>query len=263
MLDLYSNAEKVLISTEDESSLSFEFTLFSKNKIKEYGYLGLEGTNIENLDVEINDNTIDTIKNNKYRNYYTTVLMVTVMPKQQVIQDIEINKLVFSVNGDANNVEFTTPIVHSFKGGNIFTQDFIPYIMPNDMSSKAIVGENEFIYQFEVKKDIQLEKVYAKDFLTSSISKMNIGGNSVENGIEYPISIFANTVVELALQFSGNESTINELNYIATNLFFEYTTNENSERQANEVVIFLNPIYPIQDDLNTVEHYIDTYLYNE
>jgi len=72
-------------------------------------------------------------------------------------------------------------------------------------------------------------------------------------------------VVELALQFSANESTINELNYITTNLIFEYTTNENSERQANEVVIviFLNPIYPIQDDLNTVEHYIDTYLYNE
>jgi len=43
--------------------------------------------------------------------------------------------------------------------------------MPNDMSTKAIIGENEFIYQFEAKKDMQLEKVYAKDFLTPSISK--------------------------------------------------------------------------------------------
>ncbi len=262
-LDLYSNAEKVLISSENESSLSFEITFFSKNKVKKYEYLGLEGTNIENLNVEIIDNTIDKIKSHKYKDYYTTVLMVTIIPNEQINSEIEINKLVLNINGESNKIEFTTPIVHSFQGGNVFTHDLIPYTMPNDMSTMVIISDDELVYQFEAKEEIEIENVYAKDFITPNISKMNIGGNIIEGEIQYPISIPANTVVELVLQFSGNEPTINELNYISTNLFFEYTTKENAEKQANGVVVFLNPIYPILDDLDKVESYIDSYIYNK
>lgn len=260
---LYSNAEKILISSENESSLSFEITLFSKNKIKQYEYLGLEGTNIDNLDVEMTDNTIDKIKNHKYKDYYTTVLIITITPEQQFNREIEINKLVLNINGESNKVEFTTPIIHAFEGGNVFTDDLLPYVMTNEMTSMSIKNNDEFLYQFEAKKDLQIENIYAKDFLTPSISKMNIGGNIVEDEIQYPISIPANTMVELALQFNGNEPTINELNYISTNLFFEYIAEGNPEKQTNGVVVFLNPIYPILDDLNKVENYIDTYIYNE
>lgn len=263
MTGLYSNAEKILISSENESSLSFEITFFSKNKIKQYEYLGLEGTNIDNLDVEMTDNTIDKIKNHKYKDYYTTVLIITITPEQQFNREIEINKLVLNINGESNKVEFTTPIIHAFEGGNVFTDDLLPYVMTNEMTSMSIKNNDEFLYQFEAKRDLQIENIYAKDFLTPSISKMNIGGNIVEEEIQYPISIPANTMVELALQFNGNEPTINELNYISTNLFFEYIAEGNPEKQTNGVVVFLNPIYPILDDLNKVENYIDTYIYNE
>lgn len=262
-LNLYFNAEKVLISSENESSLSFEITFFSKNKVKKYEYLGLEGTNIENLNVEMIDNTIDKIKSHKYKDYYTTVLMVTIIPNEQINSEIEINRLALNINEQSHKVEFTTPIVHSFRGGNVFTHDFVPYMMPNEMSSLVIINDDELLYQFEAKTDLELENVYAQDFITPSISKMNIGGNIVEENIQFPISIPANTMVELVLQFSGNEPTINELNYISTNLFFEYTTKENSEKQSNEVVVFLNPIYPITNDLNKIENYIDAYIYNE
>lgn len=263
MLDLYSNTEKVLISSENESSLSFEFTLFTKRKVKKFASLGLEGINVENLNIEMIDNTIDKIKNHKYKNYYTTVFMVTITPTEELIDEIEINKLSLNIDGEGIKVEFTTPIAHSFKGGNIFTHDFIPYIMPNDISSLVITSDSELIYQFEAKKDIQLENIYAKDYLTPTISMINIGGNIFDEKIPYPISIPANTMVEISLQFRGNEPTIDELNYISTNLFFEYTTNESSIKQTNEVVVFINPIYPILDDLNRVESYIDSFIYNK
>lgn len=262
-LNLYFNAEKVLISSENESSLSFEITFFSKNKVKKYEYLGLEGTNIENLNVEMIDNTIDKIKNHKYRDYYTTILMVTITPKEEINSEIEINRLALNINGQSHKVEFTTPIVHSFKGGNVFTHDFVPCMMPNEMSSLVIINDDELLYQFEAKTDLELENVYAQDFITPSISKMNIGGDIIEGEIQYPISIPANAMVELVLQFSSNEPIIDELNYISTNLFFEYTTKENTEKQINGVVVFLNPIYPILDDLNKVDSYIDSYIYDK
>lgn len=256
MLDLYSNAEKVLISSENESSLSFELVLFSKNKIKKYEYIGLEGTNIEHLTVEIADNTIDKIKKHKYKHYYTNVFMITVTPKKKLSQEIVINKLVLNINGEANKVEFTTPIVHSFEGGNIFTHDFIPTIIPNDMTSIMTKSDDEIVYQFEAKKAIQLEKIHAKKFLTVNISKIKIGENIFDEHIQLPISIPADSMVEISLQLSGDEPAIDKLNYISTNLFFEYTTVENVKKQTNGVVVFLNPIYPILDDLNKVENYL-------
>ncbi|WP_096156480.1 hypothetical protein [Bacillus sp. FJAT-45066] len=260
-MEFYSNADKVFVSSESESVLSFEVTLFTKSKVTNLEFGGFEGTNVENSRAELINNTVDQIKNHKHKGYYISIVMVNVMPEDGE-HDIEINKMVLLLDGKPNKVHFTTPIKHTFAGGNVFTNDFVPYILPNEFSTQAINNENDtFIYQFEAKEAIELQSIYTLDHIKPIISDIKVDGQLVEKDELLPLSIPADSVVEIALMFEGKTNELDMYHFVSTNLYFEYINVKTSEKQANVVALFFNPIYPIEDSMDHINRFIDHVIY--
>ncbi len=260
-MEFYSNADKVFVSSESESVLSFEVTLFTKYKVTNMEFDGFEGTNVENVSAELINNTVEQIKNYKHKDYFTSIVMVNVMPEAGQ-HDIEISKMVLLLNGKPNKIHFTNPIKHTFTGGNVFTNDFVPNILPNEFSTQAINNENDtFIYQFEAKEDIELQNIYTLDHIKPVISEIKINGQLVEKDEFLPLSISADSVVEIYLTFEGKTNELDMYHFVSTNLYFEFLNAKTLEKQANVVALFFNPIYPIEDSMDHINRYIDHVIY--
>ena len=259
-MEFYSNADKVFVSSESESVLSFEVTLFTKNKVSTMEFDGFEGTNVENVSAELINNTVDKIKNHKHKDYYTSIVMVNVMPAADQ-QDIEIHKMVLLLDGKPKKFHFTTPIKHTFAGGNVFSNEFVPYLLPNEFSTQAINSEDTFIYQFEAKEDIELQGIYTLDHIKPNITEIKVDGQLVDYSETLPLSISAGSVVEIALSFEGKTNELDKYHYVSTNLYFDFINVKTAEKQANVVALFFNPIYPVEDSMNHINRFIDHVIY--
>lgn len=259
-MEFYSNADKVFVSSESESVLSFEVTLFTKNKVSTMEFDGFEGTNVENVSAELINNTVDKIKNHKHKDYYTSIVMVNVMPAADQ-QDIEIHKMVLLLDGKPKKIHFTTPIKHTFAGGNVFSNEFVPYLLPNEFSTQAINSEDTFIYQFEAKEDIELQGIYTLDHIKPNITEIKVDGQLVDYSETLPLSISAGSDVEIALSFEGKTNELDKYHYVSTNLYFDFINVKTAEKQANVVALFFNPIYPVEDSMNHINRFIDHVIY--
>lgn len=243
----YYNSSQIYVHSESEDNLTFDIAVFSKEKLSEVKGVGIESTTNESEDflITITDQTVDQLKKHRYKGLYTNVLSVELKPQNKV-KECVINRLILNLNGQPQKIEFKTPIRHKFSGGNKFTEELRPAVIPNDFSSSFINQTNElFIYEFNASQNITLTKISCLDFL--KIHGLTIWINDIKTDhANLPLEIKSGQNVKLGFNYTGN--TLTEMDYVATNLKIEYTKGSDNTPLSNEVFLIFHPIYPIENN---------------
>lgn len=255
--DFYSNADYILVNTNKETALCFQLSLFSKSKIEKVDFISFQGSNVSDLKVDFIDNTIDEIKDYKYKGLYTKVLNFTVKPGSS--KDITINEALLKIDGKEKKITFKNPIKHTYSEGNIGSEEMMIGIIPNDMAATVINDSEElFTYVFNTQKDIELRSITIRDYLKPVDLKIKVDDVEVGNIDSLPLDIGANKEVKIIFYFSSTNDAVNNVSYLGTNLKFEYNVKGSSDILKNDFLIYFNPIYPFQDnDFSRIQKCID------
>lgn len=255
--DFYSNADYILVNTNEETALCFQLSLFSKSKIEKVDFISFQGSNVSDLKVDFIDNTIDEIKDYKYKGLYTKVLNFTVKPGSS--KDITINEALLKFDGKEKKITFKNPIKHTYSEDNIWSEEMMIGIIPNDMAATVINDSEElFTYVFNTQKDIELRSITIRDYLKPVDLKIKVDDVEVGNIDSLPLDIGANKEVKIIFYFSSTNDAVNNVSYLGTNLKFEYNVKGSSDILKNDFLIYFNPIYPFQDnDFSRIQKCID------
>lgn len=246
-IEFESNADKILVNMNNDIEIAFNIALFSNDKIDEVKFLQAYGKNIDNIsfNAELTDNTPDGVKDNAYKGVYCKYICVELLFEDNA-QDSEIEKITLNVDGKKRDISFSTPIKCQFSEGNIFTEQLLALLVANEFSSKIVNNKKEKVrYLFEAEEDLTLNKIYLKDFV--DIADISV---SVDQGrgkkLELPLHIKKGQTVDISLSFSSEKAS--NLNYVMTNIFFEYTTDKDKKEYVNSATVSFDPIYPISDN---------------
>lgn len=263
-LDFASNGSKVFINTKSSNVLSLNIALFSNNKISDVKYIGLEGSNINNADFDVNiiDNTVNELNRFKYKGLYTKYIMLEITKKNEAVQSCEFNKLVLNVDGERRDINFSTPVKHQFVEGNVFTEALEISVIPNEFAASFINNKDaSAIYEFTATKDLTIERVYFDDFLEPIDIFYSINNSQPQSAI-FPINVSNGDQINIG--FSIDSKIVDSNSYVSTNLIFEYKTNNSDENIYNSVFVVFDPIYPLTDnEFKNIEQLIDGIFSND
>lgn len=245
-----NTASNIFINSKSSDVLSFNVALFSKEKISQIDYIGLEGTNVNNDDYIVNiiDNNIDVLNSYKYKGLYIKYIMVEITGKDN-IKNCTFENLILNVDGVRQSLSFSTPVNHIFSEGNIFTEGLQISVIPNEFPSSFINNEQESVtYEFYATEDVVLQDIRFDDFLSVSNVIYAIGDEDAHNA-EFPISVKKGETIRISFSFTSNSA--NELSYVATNIYFDYLTKSDNTKHFNSVFVVFDPVYPIIENDNT------------
>ncbi len=248
--DFLSTAPNVFINSKCSDVLSFNIALFSKKKINQIDYIGLEGANIINDDYNVNiiDNNIDALNTYEYKGLYIKYIMVEIKCKNNT-KKCNFDNLIINVDGVRKSLHFSTPVNHQFTEGNVFTEGLQMLVMPNEFPSNFINNDQESVtYEFYATEDVVLQDIYFEDFLSISNVIYAIGDEDAHNA-KFPINIKKGNTIRISLSFSSESA--NALSYLATNIYFYYLTKSNNEKHFNSAFVVFDPIYPLSENDNT------------
>jgi len=245
--DFLTNSSHVYINTECSSAVSFHLALFSKQKIHEIKFAGLEGNDIynESLDVDIYQNDSDIINSYKYQGYHLKYIMIEIKPNSDEVIDCNFERIALNVDGVIRKISFTKPVEHKFSGGNIFTEPLQISVVPNDMPSAYINDTSQYvIYEFLATEDIMLQEIRFSDFIYPANVTYTIDGSESMEAV-FPISVSKGQ--RLKISFSFMSETADKFSYVTNNIYFDYLT-ESGMSFYNSAVIVFDPIFPILDN---------------
>lgn len=256
-IEFESNADKILVNMNNDIEIAFNIALFSNDKINEVKFLQAYGKNIDNIsfDAELADNTPDGVKDNAYKGVYCKYICVELLFEDNA-QDSEIEKITLDVDGKKRDINFSTPIKCQFAEGNIYTEQLLALLVANGFSSSIINDKEEKVkYIFEAEEDLTLNKIYLKDFVDIADMSVSVDQDE-EKQLELPLHIKKGQTVDINLSFSSDK--VESSDYVATNIFFEFTTDKDKKEYVNSATVSFDPIYPISDnDISIIEEMID------
>ena len=258
ILDFYSNASLVKVHSVEASTLSFSLTLFSKEKINNVDYISVEGLGFEpgDLSVEITDNTIDEVSLYKYKGLQAKCILVEIKPVTS-LGKVTISALVIKVDNNIQKVSFPNYIQHEFADGIIYSEDLEIRVIPCDFAS-SVLGDAEdstYVYQFAAQKDLRIEKVYCLDYFDIEVVGIRIDDTSIEN-VSLPYDVKKGQDVAIRIHFKPKNLTTAD--YVETNLYFTYKTNQEDDLKENSFIIVFDPVYPIlNNDSSNINNIVD------
>ncbi len=255
--DFQSNGSHVYINTECSSAMSFRLALFSKQKIHEIKFAGLEGNDIdsESLGVDVYQDDSDIINSYKYKGYHLKYIMIDIKPNSDEVIDCDFERIVLDIDGVIRKISFAKPVEHKFSGGNIFTEPLQISVLPNDIPSSYINDTSQnVIYEFYATEDIMLQEIRFSDFIYPANVTYTIDGSELQEAV-FPVSV--NKGQRLKISFSFMSDTADKFSYVTTNIYFDYLT-ESGASAYNSAVIVFDPVFPILDnDLSPVRTFYD------
>ncbi len=256
--DFMNTASNIFVNSKGLDTLSFNVALFSKRKIDKIDYIGIEGTNVNNDDYTVNiiDNNIDVLNSYKYKGLYIKYIMVEITAKDN-IKNCTFENLILNVDGGRQSLNFSTPVNHIFSEGNIFTEELQISVIPNEFPSSFINNKQEGVtYEFYATEDVVLQDIRLDDFLSVSNVIYAIGDEDAHNA-DFPIDVKKGETIRISFFFTSN--SVNELSYVATNIYFDYLTKSDNEKLFNSVFVVFDPIYPvIENDASNINKIVDS-----
>ncbi|MDR0287805.1 MAG: hypothetical protein LBI03_08925 [Clostridiales bacterium] len=258
-ISFYSNASFLKVHTKEAHCFSFSLTLFSKNKMNKIDFINAEGLGFEQneLTVNITDITTDEVNRFKYKDFYAKSLLVEIKPIEK-LDTISISAIILKVDNETHKITFTNSIEHEFSEGLIFSEDLEIRTIPNEFSSSVLEeGVNSsFVYEFSSQQDLTIEQIYCLDFFDAEISGIRIDDITIENA-SLPFEVKKGQNIAISILYKATDVTA--MDYITTNLYFSYKTNQDVDSKENAVIVVFDPVYPIYNNntshINTI---IDT-----
>jgi hypothetical protein len=254
----YSNANKVLVNSQKANSLTFRLALFSKNQIDEVTYIGLEGPDLAGKDYTVvvtgkNDGDLD---NYTYRDFFIKYLTVTITPPENFSESCTITGIVLDVDGEQRSITLTTPLKHTFTGGN-YSTEALSYAIPSEISAKLINDSSQSIpCMLIANEDLVLQKIYFTDFIEVAGVKVTVNGESVD-AAALPISLKKEDNVVISVYLAS--TLADAYSYVSAKIFFEYTLLGEDTPLINSACLIFDPVYPINNgETAEIDKMIDT-----
>ena len=252
--DFYSNADFIYVNTNFENLMEFNVKLFTKYKISNVSLVSIDGNNVDGLEVNLLNNTMDEIKQYKYCEFYTYSLGVSV--SSQDSKEVVLNSMTIKINEEkTEKIVFQTPLKHLFSGGNQWYEEFMISFIPNDFSTNVVNSVSFLPYTFVAEEDVVIDKIFYNDFLEPEILNVFIDDKLTQEK-QLPLRINKNQKVEIQLQIKSMDYGFNKIDYISTNLKFNYKIVKTDESRQVDIYIVADVLNLITngryDNFNTV-----------
>ncbi len=235
----------------------FLLALFSKQKIHEIKFAGLEGNDIynESLDVDIYQNDSDIINSYKCQGYHLKYIMIEIKPNSVEVIDCNFERIALMLTVLFARYHSRNLLNTNFPEAIYLQNRFKYQFVPNDMPSAYINDTSQYvIYEFLATETLCYKK---SDFPILYILRMSLIRSMASESMEAVFPISVSKGQRLKISFSFMSETVDKFSYVQ--IIFTLIISQRAVMSFyNSAVIVFDPIFPILDnDLSPIRTLYD------
>lgn len=252
--DWYDDSDYIKIDCTS-SAFGYSLTFLTKEQVKDVKYVSCTGENVDEntfSNVKIVDNTLENVKDFKYKGLYCSRWMI----EADVNTDGEykIDSVTLIVDGDKKTLSFKNPIKYTKQSdmNYVVNDEFSAVSFPNEFTVQFFQSGEKCKYEIVAKKDFKLMGVEAGGGAKVIDVEYTVNG-VIKDMSEDGIDVKANDEISIDLGYELDDT--NDLYYVLTNLFIKY--NVDGEDKTSVGPISFKPLSPMDAELNKLKNYMD------